>query len=139
MVIQETNTLKQAKGNCLCGQVEFVVDELSQRVHTCHCDTCRTISGGPSFRNHSLNMDTVTCSDWGKITIFESSDTGERGFCSYCGTQLFYRSKTRPTISLNIELFRDILTNVNFEAELFCLSKLSHYSFANDTEKLANE
>lgn len=139
MVNKNANILKQVKGKCHCGQIEIVVDELSQKVHTCHCDTCRTISGGPTFRNHSVHANTVTCSNWDKVTIFDSSENGERGFCSHCGTQLFYRSKNNPSIALSIELFRERLTKVTFEVELFCSSKPNYYSFANDTEKLSTE
>lgn len=130
---------RQVNGACFCGQVNFHVEELSGAVHTCHCDTCRQLGGGPVFRNHSILQEKVTSNDWDKITVFESSERGERGFCSNCGTHLFYRSKTKPTISLNIELFKEVVPHVAFEAELFYSSKPDYYSFENDTEKLERE
>jgi hypothetical protein len=49
---------------------------------------CRRWTGGPLL---SIGSSDVTWVGDDKITTFKSSDWAERGFCSVCGSALFYR------------------------------------------------
>ena len=73
-------------GQCLCGAVRFEARGEPSPVHACHCDDCRRFSGSAfiavSFHDVELN---------GPIRWFQSSEWGERGSCSECGSALFWR------------------------------------------------
>jgi len=69
------------------------------------------------------------------VQIFESSDWAERGFCSLCGTHLFYRLKESMQYMLPVGLFSAVDSFV-FKEEIYVDSKPDFYWFGNDVEKL---
>ncbi len=85
------------EGGCLCGAVRYRL--LSEPVDAgwCHCRTCQLNSGSPA-----MAFATVPTGDF----IFEkgselvgsvaSSDTGERRFCTRCGTPFLMQEKDQP-------------------------------------------
>ncbi|WP_339900516.1 GFA family protein [Paraglaciecola polaris] len=55
----------------------------------CHCASCRKWSGGPLL---AIDCGTdVSISPTDNITVYDSSQWAQRGFCRHCGTDLFYR------------------------------------------------
>jgi hypothetical protein len=75
-------------GKCLCGAVTYTAKGLKPELTACHCDMCRRWTGGPLL---ALRSKDVTWDGEDKIKTFTSSDWAERGFCSVCGSALFYR------------------------------------------------
>ena len=123
----------QGKGNCLCGAVSIGVKVMSQNIGACHCRMCRTWGGGPL-----LAVDCGTDVSFGgeeNISVYNSSDWAERGFCSRCGTHLFYRLKESNQHMMPVGLFGDSYT-FHFDHQIFIDEKPSFYCFANDTKKM---
>jgi len=82
------------KGACLCGAVRFEIDgELERAPEACHCSQCRKQSGhvlaAVNVRRSALKLRGED-----QITWYQSSETVRRGFCSICGSTLFWN----PTI-----------------------------------------
>ena len=82
------------RGSCLCGAVSFeVACALDHQPEACHCSQCRKQTShvfvGVNVRRKDL---TVHGSD--KVTWYRSSQKVQRGFCSVCGSALFWN----PTI-----------------------------------------
>lgn len=69
------------------------------------------------------------------ISIFNSSDWAERGFCRNCGTHLFYRLKETGQHFIPVGLFEDS-ENLTFENQVFIDEKPEYYEFTNKTKKL---
>lgn len=69
------------------------------------------------------------------VTVFDSSDWAERGFCSKCGSHLFYRIKATGQHMIPVGLFEDD-ENFVFESQVFIDEKPSFYRFANETKNL---
>ena len=122
----------QREGKCLCGAVSCVA-EVPAVVEACHCNMCRQWGGGPFFVADCGTK--VTFHGNEQIAVFASSDWAERGFCSVCGTHLFYRLKEQGIYYMPAGLFGN-LGNVHFEREVFIDHKPDFYSFSNATEKL---
>jgi hypothetical protein len=78
----------ERSGKCLCGAVRYTARGLEPKLSACHCGMCRRWSGGPYL---SFGSSDVEWAGQDKITTFTSSDWAERGFCSVCGSALFYR------------------------------------------------
>lgn len=81
-------------GSCLCGAVGLEIDEpLEKAPEACHCSQCRKQTGnyfvGVNVRRTALR---VTGEE--RVTWYASSETVRRGFCSVCGSVLFWK----PTI-----------------------------------------
>ena len=69
------------------------------------------------------------------VTVFDSSAWAERGFCSRCGSHLFYRIKETGQHMVPVGLF-DIDTELEFEMQVFVDERPDYYRFANQTEEL---
>lgn len=85
--------MNPAKGCCLCGDIEFSAQLPSKWVAHCHCTMCQR-SGGAAFITW-VGVDESRCridDPQGRLIWYRSSDQGERGFCSRCGSTLFFRS-----------------------------------------------
>ena len=86
--------LIMTRGTCLCGAVSFeIAGPLEHRPEACHCTQCRKQTGhflvAVNVRRSAL---TVHGAD--KVTWYRSSEQVQRGFCSVCGSTLFWN----PTI-----------------------------------------
>ena len=85
------------KGQCLCGAVTFSGTlAAGVGVTPCHCGQCRRWAGGGPFMPVHF-ADGVTVETGETLAWFKSSEIGERGFCSRCGTSLFWRKPGEPS------------------------------------------
>eukprot|EP00746_Dinoflagellata_sp_MGD_P043865 gnl/MRDRNA2_/MRDRNA2_206785_c0_seq1.p1 gnl/MRDRNA2_/MRDRNA2_206785_c0~~gnl/MRDRNA2_/MRDRNA2_206785_c0_seq1.p1 ORF type:complete len:212 (-),score=23.12 gnl/MRDRNA2_/MRDRNA2_206785_c0_seq1:38-673(-) len=80
------------KGGCLCGAIQFTVEEAPYRMMHCHCNMCKRQGGGAfitwaAFADHTIRY----FSGEHIVKTYQSSTFGYRRFCPLCGS----------TISLN--------------------------------------
>ena len=86
-----------ATGSCLCGAVRFAAQFPSKWVAHCHCSLCRRAHGAPFVTWVGMDATRVTLDDAdGRLRFYESTPGAERGFCSRCGSMLFFRSARWP-------------------------------------------
>ena len=81
-------------GSCLCGAVQLDIGErLEHSPEACHCSQCRKPTGnfwtGINVRRTALQVRGAESVRW-----YQSSEKVQRGFCSICGSTLFWN----PTI-----------------------------------------
>jgi len=123
-------------GHCACGAVEIIIKEYGNFVYTCHCDTCRRMNSGPVLSiDPGPKENVVFAHGEDKITIYHDEEV-ERGFCSVCGSTLFWHKPSDNHYCMNAELFDDIIKNASFELELFYDMKPEYYTFAGAHKKL---
>jgi len=121
------------KGSCLCGAAKFSTDTLDPKSSACHCSTCRNWGGGPML---VVDCGTdVAFESLDSVNVFDSSEWAERGFCTACGTHLFYRLKESKQHFVPVGLFEDESEFV-FDHQVFIEEKPEHYSFANKTHEM---
>ena len=89
--------MKHSDGQCLCGDVRFSAPLPSLWVAHCHCTMCQR-NGGAAFITWAGFAEALCRIDdsLGRLSWYRSSDQGERGFCSRCGSTLFFRSTRWP-------------------------------------------
>ncbi|QDZ06803.1 GFA family protein [Sphingomonas panacisoli] len=77
------------EGGCACGAVRYRLDYQPYDTGWCHCRLCQRLSGsgGMIFTTVPL-FAFVIVDDEGKAGRFASTPTGERSFCTACGTPL---------------------------------------------------
>lgn len=120
-------------GNCLCGSIHFTANNINNNVGACHCSMCRKWVGGPlMFVNCGED---VSFEGEDNISVLNSSDWAERGFCQKCGSPLFYRLKQGKQYMIPAGLFDDQELFV-FDRQLFIDKKPSFYSFADKTKNM---
>lgn len=123
-------------GSCLCGAVSFRAKNMTNRVGACHCSSCRKW-GGSAFMEVDCGPD-VEFEGVDKLSIYDSSEWAERGFCAACGSHLFYRLKATQDHMMLVGLFDDD-SDLVFERQVFIEAKPHYYEFANSTENLTGE
>lgn len=79
------------QGSCLCGAVRFAGVLSGRGIGLCHCKMCRVQSSGPFFAVRFT--DGVALTEARGLKWYDASDIGERGFCTGCGSTLFWREK----------------------------------------------
>lgn len=82
-------------GGCLCGAIRYHLDGMPIDAGYCHCRFCQRANGAPvvawaTFVHDAFHLDS------GMPAVFASSTLAERGFCSRCGTQIFFRKRDNP-------------------------------------------
>jgi hypothetical protein len=95
---------REYSGGCQCGAVRFHATELRDNPHICYCRMCQKAHGGLFADGVGVRHEHLTWTR-GKPSEFLSSDHAARGFCSNCGTSLYYRSIGGPHVSLTIGSF----------------------------------
>ena len=121
------------RGACLCGAVKVSARPKGRDFGACHCSMCRKWTGGPLLAVECEGEVGFEGED--KVSVFASSDWAERGFCSVCGTHLFYRLKEGHLYALPLGLFDDH-GNWRFEQQIFIDEKPHSYTFANPTRDM---
>lgn len=69
------------------------------------------------------------------ITVYDSSDWAERGFCKKCGTHLFYRLKHNNAHQMLVGQFDD-QNDFHLDLQVYVDRKPAFYDFANKTREL---
>ena len=81
-------------GSCLCGAVRLEIqDELERAPEACHCTQCRKHTGH-FLAAVNVRREALTIFGSEHVKWYRSSEKVERGFCSTCGSTLFWN----PTI-----------------------------------------
>jgi len=128
-----TNPTK-GSGKCLCGATRLEVKNIARDLGACHCSICRKWSGGPLL---AVDCGTeVTLHGEENISVFDSSEWADRGFCKKCGTHLFYRLKESGQYIVPVGLIDLEDDHYNFNHQVFIDEKPSYYQFANTTNNM---
>lgn len=119
---------------CLCGAVTLDVGALAKIFTACHCDMCKKWGG--IWVAVECNDVTINGSD--NIRIYDSSEWAERGFCSVCGTHLYYKGKAGDALFVPVGLFPET-EEFRFNRQIFIDKKPDYYCFANNTTDLTEK
>lgn len=92
------------KGSCLCGAVRFEVAGELKPPDACHCTQCRK-SSGHVFASTDIARAAVTISGGENLTWYRSSQKVRRGFCSTCGSPLFWDPLERDWMGIAMGAF----------------------------------
>lgn len=116
--------MAKKSGSCLCGGVSYVVSGPLRPIVACHCRQCRKTSGHYVAATQCAAADIAIQSE--TLTWYRSSETAERGFCSRCGGNLFWRKFGSENVSIWAGTF-DGETGLRLEAQIHANSKGDYY------------
>lgn len=87
------------KGGCLCGRISYRISGEIRGVINCFCSQCRKTSGHyVAAVRCALEQFELIGDD--TLTWYDSSNSARRGFCSKCGSSLFWKPNQGNTISV---------------------------------------
>ena len=117
------------KGACLCGAVRFEVEGELAPPDACHCTACRK-SSGHYFASTDIPRDLLTIHGVEHVAWYVSSEKARRGFCSVCGSSLFWDPLHRDWTAVAMGAFEEP-TGTELEKHIFVHEK-GDYSALND-------
>ncbi|MCP5035987.1 MAG: GFA family protein [Rhodobacteraceae bacterium] len=124
------------KGSCLCGNVTFTVTGDLSAPDACHCTMCRKVSGHYTSGTGVLR-DRLHVKGSKNITWYRSSNRARQGFCTTCGSSLFFDPVTGTDwISVSMGAF-DTPTGTKICEHIFTADKGDYYTIADDLPQYA--
>ena len=127
--------MSKLSGRCLCGAIEFSFDAARiDHPSACHCGQCRRWSGHVWASLNAPKADFRIDKGEDKVAWFASSDISRRGFCSACGTSLFWdghgipHEKDKISVALGA---LDAPTGLRLEEHIFVADKGDYYDIAD--------
>ena len=115
----------ELKGSCSCTSVSFTITAELGTPDACHCVQCRKQSGH-FFASANVPRTALTVTGGENVTWFQSSVNVRRGFCSRCGSALFWDPIARDWVAIAMGSF-DTPTSTHLEKHIFVAEKGDYY------------
>ncbi len=87
------------KGGCLCGAVRYEANVSTSENWFCHCRMCQKATGTVVSTSAIIPKSRLQIIK-GNPKFYKSSKNVERGFCSDCGSPLFFRPTNEDWMSI---------------------------------------
>jgi hypothetical protein len=113
------------EGSCLCGAVRFRVAGALPPPDACHCTQCRKHSGH-YFVSTDVPRSALTIEGAENVTWFRSSQKVRRGFCSRCGSSLFWDPVEKDWTGIAMGAF-DGATDTRLKIHIHVADKGDYY------------
>ena len=117
------------KGSCLCGAVRLEVEGELPQPDACHCSQCRKQSGH-YWVSTEVDGSALTIRGEDKFSWYQSSEKTRRGFCSVCGSVLFWDPSHRDWIAIAMGAF-EAPTGTTLGKHIFTANKGDYYEIAD--------
>lgn len=117
------------EGSCVCGSIRFKVNGNIGAPVACHCTQCRKQSGH-YFASANVQKADLEVSGEDQLAWFQSSAKIRRGFCSKCGSWLFWDPPARDWTSIAMGAF-DGSTSTHLERHIFVAEQGDYYDIAD--------
>ena len=125
---------KKTNGGCLCGGVQFEIHGELRDIVNCHCSKCRKFHGNfgayTSAKIEDLKIAAQNSLKWYESTTDETENV-YRGFCSDCGSSLFWHPKDHPNISIAAGSLKSP-TNLKTIGHIWCSQISDFYKIEDD-------
>lgn len=116
------------KGSCLCGAIRFTVEGELSPPSACHCTRCRKFTGHYEAST-DVPRSAVTIED-AQTLAWYLSEKVRRGFCSVCGSSLFFDPPHLDWIGIMMGAF-DTPTHATLAMHIFVADKGDYYVIAD--------
>ena len=117
------------KGSCLCGAVRFETSAPLHAPDACHCTQCRKQSGH-FWASTNVARAALTLGGEEKLSWYQASKTVRRGFCSDCGSFLFWDPVGMDFIAVAMGAFEQP-TGTRLAKHIFVADKGDYYEIAD--------
>lgn len=117
------------KGSCLCGAVRFEIAGDLKAPDACHCRQCRKHTGH-YLASTDVPRSALTVHGAENVAWYASSEKVRRGFCSRCGSTLFWDPVHRDWTGVAMGAF-DTPTHTHLGMHIFVAEKGDYYDIAD--------
>ncbi len=117
-------------GSCLCGGVRFTVSAALHPPDACHCRQCRKQSGH-FWASTDVQHGDIEIVGTDMLRWYQASPRVRRGFCSVCGSFLFWEPIGQTRIAVAMGAF-DTPTDTEIAVHIFVAQKGDYYEITDD-------
>ena len=124
------------RGSCLCNAVTFEVDGDLGTIDACQCEQCRRWTGH-YLVSTDVPRSALRVKGENKLAWFSSSEKVRRGFCSECGSSLFFDpldQKKHDWIAVSMGAF-DKPTHAALALHIFVAEKGDYYEITDGLQQ----
>ncbi len=122
-------------GQCLCGAIKFEITGEMAAPHACHCSQCVRQTGHFNASTQVKRSEFKFLEDRG-LKWYKSSDFAQRGFCSECGTAIFW-DDGGDMVNFSVGSL-DQPTGLKIVSHIFVDEKPDYYDLEDDLPKYAS-
>jgi hypothetical protein len=127
-----------AQGGCLCGGVRYQARSALRDVIACHCSQCRK-TGGHFVAATSVPSEDLQLTASSTLRWYRSSPGAERGFCTRCGGNLFWRQTAADSQYTSIMAGTlDPPTGLRIVQHIFTADKSDYYEIDDGAPQSAH-
>jgi hypothetical protein len=116
-------------GGCLCGAVRYEVCGPLRPIVMCHCIQCRRMTGHVMAATAARHGDFRLLSEAG-LGWYASSDEARRGFCTRCGSTLFWQGGGLDYLSIAAGSLDDS-SGLHIACHIFTADKGCYYEIGD--------
>jgi len=121
-------------GGCLCGAVRYEVRGPLRPIVMCHCTQCRRMTGHVLASTAARHADLRLLAEGG-LGWYASSAGARRGFCSRCGSTLFWQGAGRDYLSIAAGTLDDS-SGLQVACHIFTADKGGYYEITDPAPQL---
>ncbi len=121
-------------GGCLCGAVRYEVRGPLRPIVMCHCTQCRRTTGHVMAATAARHADFRLLAEDG-LGWYASSAEARRGFCTRCGSTLFWQGAGRDYLSIAAGTLDDS-RGLRIACHIFTADKGDYYEIVDSAPQL---
>jgi hypothetical protein len=121
-------------GGCLCRAVRYEVRGPLRPIVMCHCSQCRRVTGHVMAATAARHADFRLLSE-GKLGWYASSAEARRGFCTRCGSTLFWQGIDRDYVSIAAGTLDDS-SGLTIACHIFTADKGCYYEIGDSAPQV---
>ena len=126
---------EEFKGSCECGAVTFTAKGPLRPIIACHCTQCRKTTGHYWAATQVPTEDLKITKDEG-LKWFRSSDWARRGFCTGCGSSLFWEMDNEGATSIGAGTLDNLPHDAAIEKHICMADKGAYYDVTDGVPQL---
>ena len=121
-------------GSCLCGAVRYRATGPISDVVACHCTQCRKQSGHHYAAANAAD-ERLEVEGSENLTWYHASPDARRGFCSICGSALFWKNR-KDDFTAILAGSLDGETGLRIGKHIYCADKGDYYDIADGAPQI---
>jgi hypothetical protein len=130
-------TEHQLSGSCLCGRIHWRARAPMRAISACHCTQCRKWTGHFGAFT-SIGLADVDIDGAEAVTWYRASPIARRGFCSTCGSTLFWQPDSEARVSIAAGSI-DGASGLTIDRHIFVADKGDYYAIEADVPHFAGD
>jgi hypothetical protein len=122
---------RQLKGKCLCGYVEYRVEDGFKYAVNCHCSNCRRATGSAFKSLAGIESTKLTLIHGADNLLIYGQEANHDTHCGKCGSLLFSVVRQGAYVHVTLGTLEDA-PNIRPTAHIFVGSKAPWFTITDD-------